>query len=119
MARRGDGIYQRGKTWWLDFTHRGQRHVVRLGKNISRTVAGELAQVQRAAVLKREAGIGGSQLKDPTFDDAAKEFTASANTKRKAGTALYYGEIVERLKVVFGGRRLCHIDELSIERHKR
>src|SRR5439155_3357382 len=45
-----------GKTWWLDFTHRGQRHVVRLGKNISRTVAGELARVQRAAVLKGEAG---------------------------------------------------------------
>ena len=52
MARRGDGLYQRGKTWWLDFTHRGERHVVRLGRNISRTVAGELARVQRAAVLK-------------------------------------------------------------------
>ena len=59
MARRGDGIYQRGKTWWLDFTHRGGRHVVRLGKNISRTVAGELARVQRGAILKGEAGIGG------------------------------------------------------------
>lgn len=29
MARRGDGVYQRGKTWWLDFTHRGERHVLR------------------------------------------------------------------------------------------
>src|SRR4030095_11371290 len=65
MARHGDGIYQRGKTWWLDFTHRGERHVVRLGKNISRTVAGELARVQRGAILKGEAGIGGPKLKDP------------------------------------------------------
>jgi hypothetical protein len=44
MARRGDGIYLRGRTWWLDFMHDGKRHVVRLGKNISRTVAGELAE---------------------------------------------------------------------------
>jgi hypothetical protein len=27
MARRGDRIYQRGKTWWLDFTHKGARRV--------------------------------------------------------------------------------------------
>jgi hypothetical protein len=58
MARRGDGIYQRGATWWLDFTHQGRRHQVRLGTRISRTVAGELARVQRAALLKGEAAIG-------------------------------------------------------------
>jgi hypothetical protein len=40
MARRGDGIYLRGKTWWLDFTHEGKRHVARSGKGINRTVAG-------------------------------------------------------------------------------
>ncbi len=32
MARRGDGIYQRGKVWYLDFVHEGRRHVVRLGR---------------------------------------------------------------------------------------
>ena len=25
MARRGDGIYLRGKSWWLDFVHQGKR----------------------------------------------------------------------------------------------
>jgi hypothetical protein len=34
MARRGDGLYQRGKTWRLDFYHEGKRHVVTIGKNI-------------------------------------------------------------------------------------
>src|SRR5438067_5203123 len=29
MARRGDGIYLRGKTWWLDFMYDSQRHVAR------------------------------------------------------------------------------------------
>ena len=44
MARRGDGIYQRGGTWWLDFLHDGRRHYVRLGRRISRTAAGEIAR---------------------------------------------------------------------------
>ena len=27
MARRGDGIYQRSRTWWFDFTREGTRHL--------------------------------------------------------------------------------------------
>jgi len=45
-------------TWWLDFAHMGQRHQVRLGRNINRTTAAELATVERAKILKGEAGIG-------------------------------------------------------------
>jgi hypothetical protein len=72
MARRGDGIYQRGKTWWLDFTHEEKRHYVRLGRNINRTVAGELARVKRAAILKGEAGIGGPKRADLSIEKAAE-----------------------------------------------
>jgi hypothetical protein len=64
MARRGDGIYRRGNTWWLDFLHEGRRHYVRLGKGINRTAAGEIARVKRAGILKGEAGIGGPKKKD-------------------------------------------------------
>jgi hypothetical protein len=46
MARRGDGIYLRGKTWYLDFVHEGKRHVGRIGKGINRTAAGEDGQSQ-------------------------------------------------------------------------
>ena len=67
MARRGEGIYLRGRTWWLDFVHQGQRHVERIGKNINRTAASEIAQVKRAAILKGEAGIGRKRA-DLTFD---------------------------------------------------
>jgi hypothetical protein len=106
MARRGDGIYLRKSTWWLDFTHRGQRHVVRLGSHISRTVAKELSQVERARVLRGEAGIGGPRGKDPLFADAAKEFVTWVKTNRKARTAADYEATLERLKVTFAGRRL-------------
>src|SRR5262249_46738689 len=61
MARRGDGLYQRGtrvKTWRLQFIHQGQRHQIRLGKGIPRSVAADLASVKRAGILTGEAGIG-------------------------------------------------------------
>jgi hypothetical protein len=57
MARRGGGLVLRGKTWWLDyFTFRGTRHQVRLGKDINRTVARELAAVERRQALARAVG---------------------------------------------------------------
>ena len=40
MARRGDGLYQRSKPWWLDFTHEGKRHVASLRLGIDLTAAG-------------------------------------------------------------------------------
>ena len=59
MARRGDGIYLRGNTWWLDFRHDGRRHVTRLGKGINRTVAREIASVS-SGCSSRASGRGGS-----------------------------------------------------------
>jgi integrase len=119
MARRGDGIYQRGKTWWIDFVHQGERHQARLGKGINRTVAGELASVKRAAILKGEAGIGGKKRKDVAFDDAAKEFLAWAKAEKRPKTAKIYGECLTQLKRSFAGKRLSELHPFLIEKHKR
>ena len=73
MARRGDALYLRNKTWWLDFRHNGTRHVVRLGKGISRSVAGELARVTRGGILKNEVGIGRNK-KYAKFEKAKQAF---------------------------------------------
>ena len=58
MARRGDRLYLRGNSWYLDCRIDGMRYVVRLGKNINRTAAGELANVKRAAIFEGGGGIG-------------------------------------------------------------
>ena len=115
MARRGDGLCLRGKTFWLDFTHDGRRHYIRLGKGISRTVAGELAQVQRAQVLKGEAGIGGQKRKDVNFDDAAKEFLAWAAADKRPKMAQIYRECLTQLSRSFKGKRLSelHLSKIS------
>jgi len=118
MARRGDGIYLRGRTWWLDFTHEGQRHIARLGKGINRTVAGEIARVKRAAILKGEAGIG-RKRKDLLFDKAAEEFLAQAEAEKRPRTAKRYAECLAQLARSFAGKRLSEIHPFLLEKHKR
>ena len=119
MARRGDGIYLRGKTWWLDFLHDGRRHYVRLGKGISRTVAGELAAVKRAGILKGEAGIGGPKRKDIAFDAAADEFLKWARANKRLNTVKSYQQCVVQLRRSFSGRRLGELHPFLVEKHKR
>jgi len=60
MARKGDGLYLRGSTWYLDCRIDGARHVVRLGKGVNRSIAAQIAYVKRAAILKGEVGIKGN-----------------------------------------------------------
>jgi len=119
MARRGDGIYQRGKTWWLDFRHDGRRHVARLGKSISRTVAGELASVKRAAILKGEAGIGGRKRKDLLFDKAADEFLVWTEANKRRRTLRTYRQCIERLRAAFADKRLGELSPFDLERYKK
>ena len=118
MARRGDALHLRGRTWWLDFTHQGIRHAIRLGANISRTVAKELASVTRGGILKGEAGIGRTK-KDLAFDDARKKFEAWAMASKKPGTAQAYKECLRRLAESFSGTRLSAISPFLVEKHKQ
>ena len=89
MARKGNGLYLRGSVWYLDCRINGHRHVVKLGKNISHTVAGELANVKRVAILKGEAGIG-RKKKDLPFKEAREKFKAWAEANKIPNTIITY-----------------------------
>jgi integrase len=118
MARKGDGIILRGRSWYLDVRIAGMRYKRRLGKSISRSVALELAQVQRAAILKGEAGIGIKKL-DISFDEARKKFEAWATASKKPGTVSTYKECLRRLAESFSGKRLSELSPFMIEKHKQ
>ena len=105
-------------TFWLDFTHDGRRHYLRLGKDINRTVAGQLARVQRAAVLKGEAGIGRKRA-DLGFDEAKKAFLVWAETNKRPRTVHTYRRCLKSLARSFAGQRLSTISPFDIERHKQ
>jgi len=118
MARTGDGIYLRGKhTWYLDFQHNGKRYPIKLGRNISKTVARELAQVKRAAILKGEAGIA-RKRKDLSFDKASELFLQWVEANRKPKTLKCYREFVSQLLKFFGGKSLSGVHPFLIEKYK-
>jgi integrase len=118
MARRGDGLVLRGKTWWLDFIHRGQRHQVRIGRSINRTVARELATVERGRVLRNESGIG-RKRKDIVFDKAADEFLKWSEANHRPKSVQNYRENILQLKKSFAGKMLSQIHPFNVERHKQ
>ena len=118
MARTGEGLYPRGKTWYLDFRHDGQRHVIRLGKSISRTVARELAQVKRAAILKGEAGIGGKR-KDILFKEARVKFEAWMETEKRPNTVRRYKQCLIQLARAFAEKRLSEMTPWTLEHYKK
>ena len=118
MARRGDALYLRGKTWYLDCNINGTRHRRRLGKDITRSVALELAQVQRGTILKGELGIG-KKAKDLPFDEARKKIEAWATVSKKSGTAQAYKECLRRLAESFSGKRLSQMSSFLVEGHKQ
>ncbi len=118
MARRGDALYLRGKTWYLGCTINGIRYQKRLGKGITRSVALELAQVQRGAILKGEAGIG-KKAKDLPFDEARKKFEDWATASKKLGTARAYKDCLRRLAESFSGMRLSALSPFLVEKHKQ
>ena len=103
---------------YLDCNINGTRHQKRLGKGITRSVALEIAQVQRGAILKGELGIG-KKAKDLAFDEARKKFEAWATASKKAGTARAYGECLRRLAESFSGKRLSQISSFLVEGHKQ
>jgi integrase len=117
MARRGDALYLRNNTWWLDFRHNGTRHAVRLGKGISRTVAKELASVQRGSILKGELGIG-KKRKDCSFDKAKDVYLDWITTNCRPRTQRVYRQALEQLARSFTGKLLSQISPFDVERHK-
>ena len=73
MARTGDGIYLRGNAWGLDFLHKGVRHQVSLGRNIKKSVAKELATIERGKSSAARPASG-KKKKDILFDQAKVDF---------------------------------------------
>ena len=117
MAK-GDGLYLRGTVWYLDFRHRGKRHRLPLGSDISRTVARELATIKRALILKGEAGIGRKKA-DIAFTEAAKLFRAWAKANRKPKTVSCYNGFLTQLEKFFTGKKLSGIHPFLIETYKQ
>lgn len=117
MARKGEAIYLRGGSWVLDCRINGVRHKVALGKGLTRTAAGEIANVKRTAILKGEAGIG-RKKKDGTFEKATAAYWSWVQTNCRPRTARVYRQQLDQLARSFAGKLLSQISSFDVERHK-
>ena len=118
MARKGDGIFKRGKIWRLDCYINGQRWQLPLGKGITRTAAAEIATAKRAAILKGEAGIA-HKKKDISFEDAKRVFLEWAKANKRPKTLRSYVQCTNQLEKSFRGMKLSEIHTFLIEKHKQ
>ncbi len=100
MARKGDGIYLRKNTWWLDAIINGRRYQMPLGKKIKRTTAAEIATAKRAGILKGEIGIA-RKKKDLRFEDGARIFLDWTKIHKGARTHSDYETCIGKLRDYF------------------
>jgi integrase len=117
MARKGDGIYLRKNTWWLDAIINGRRYQTPLGKNIGRATAAEIATAKRAGILKGEVGIA-RKKKDLRFEEGARIFLDWAKTHKGARTHSDYETCIGKLRDYFGDKMLSQISPFLIEAYK-
>jgi integrase len=89
------------------------------GKDINRTVAWELAAVERSKILRGEAGIGGKKRKDISFEKAGEEFLKWAEANKRPGTVQFYRYCLKGLEGSFAGKKLSEIAPFLIEKHKQ
>lgn len=118
MARSGDGLVLRKRTWYLDIRVNGRRYAMRLGKDISRSVARELAQVKRAAILRNDAGIG-KKKKDVAFQEARRRFELWMMAEKRPSTVKGYRECLRQLSTVFEHKRLSEITPWALEKYRK
>src|SRR5687767_7033416 len=118
MARRGDGIYQRGKTWWMDVWINGVRYQKRLGKGITRRVALEVVQALRGKIVLGEYGIG-KKRKDLPFEEARKKFEDWVRADKKPNTIRTYLTCLDPLEREFKEKCLSQITPWSLEAYKK
>ncbi len=118
MGRKGDGLYKRGKAWWVEFRHQGTRYQFSLGRNIPRGVAAEIAIAKRSAVLRGDAGIGRKRA-DIVFEDARQIFLEWVKANKRPKTHRSYSQCLGQLEKSLGGKKLSQIHPFLIEKHKQ
>jgi integrase len=110
-------IYLRGKSWYYDFIHKGQRYTGSFGL-VSRTVAKEELARKKAEVVENRLNPAKAR-KSPRFEVFAEQYLAWVQANRKPLTAVRVGEVLHRLNGVFGHTKLSNLTAWQIEQFKK
>jgi len=111
----GNGIYQRGNSWYVDITVKGQRYVECFGR-VSKTFAKEMAAKRRTELLE---GRLRPKAQDPLFQKFIDNYLAEVSINKAPKSHARDKTSAVHLKGFFNGKRISQISRMDIERYKR
>jgi len=110
-------IYLRGKSWYYDFIHKGQRYTGSFGQ-VSRTVAKEELARKKAEVVEGRLNPAKAR-KSPRFDAFAEEYLEWVKANKKPSTYERTLSIMSHLIGFFGQRKLSELSPWHLEQYKK
>jgi integrase len=110
-------IYLRGKSWYYDFIHKGQRYTGSFGQ-VSRTVAKEEIARKKAEVVEGRLNPAKAR-KSPRFDAFGEQYLAWAKTNRRPETYRRLASLIPRFVVFFGEKKLSDLTPWHLEQYKK
>ncbi len=103
-------LYQRGKSWYYNFTYRGQRYNECIGP-VSKTRAKEVEQCKRTEVIEGRF-VPLASKPSPQLSDFVPEYFAYYRANRRPMAARRHETSWHAIEPVFGSRRLDEITTL-------
>src|SRR5262245_3007060 len=110
-------IYLRGKSWYYDFVHKGQRYTGSFGQ-VSRTVAKEELARKKAEVVEGRLNPAKAR-KSPRFDAFAEEYLEWVKANEKPLTHTKAVTVMRTLTATFGTKKLSELTPWHIEQFKK
>lgn len=110
-------IYLRGKSWYYDFVHKGQRYTGSFGP-VSRTVAKEELARKKAEVVEGRLNPAKAR-KSPRFDAFAEQYLDWVKANKKPLTTLRVQTTLTHLIAFFGQKKLSDLTPWHLEQYKK
>lgn len=119
-------VYQRGDSWYYQFTVRGRRYQGAIG-NVSKAVAREVAEKKRVEALEgrlierplKAPVLGQYDAEKDAFTGAAGQYMAYYLKQHKPSSARRVACVLVSLCREFGARKLDEITPFLLERYKK
>ena len=115
MNKNGSGIWQRGNSWYIEITVKGQRYRECLGR-VSKTFAKEMAAKRRTELIE---GRLRPKAQDPLFEKFIDSYLAEVSINKAPKSHARDKTSAVHLKRFFNGKRISQISRMDIERYKR
>src|SRR6266850_6673862 len=109
-------IYLRGKSWYYDFVHKGQRYTGTFG-HVSRTVAKEELARKKAEVIEGKLNPAKAR-KSPRFETFAVDYLEWSKANKKPRSYERDLTSLAALRPSFSGKTLVDITPWLIEKYK-